>query len=63
MIGMNKSQMKTLGLSYGDAIRIEGLGTYILEDCGCASGRIDVFCSSVKACYALTSYADAYLVK
>ena len=62
-IAMNKSQMKTLGLSYGDTIRIEGLGTYILEDCGCASGRIDVFCSSVKACYALTSYADAYLVK
>jgi hypothetical protein len=62
-IAMNKSQMKTLGLSYGDTIRIDGLGTYVLEDCGCASGRIDVFCSSVKACYALPSHADAYLVK
>jgi hypothetical protein len=61
-IAMNKSQMNSLGLEYGDQIRVDGLGTYTLEDCGCKSGRIDVFCNSVKECYALPSYLDAYLV-
>lgn len=61
-IAMNKSQMNSLGLKYGDQIRVDGLGTYTLEDCGCKSGRIDVFCNSVKECYALPSYLDAYLV-
>lgn len=61
-IAMNKSQMDSLGLKYGDQIRVDGLGTYTLEDCGCKSGRIDVFCNSVKECYALPSYLDAYLV-
>jgi hypothetical protein len=61
-IAMNKSQMNALGLEYGDQIRVDGLGTYTLEDCGCKSGRIDVFCNSVKECYALPSYLDAYLV-
>jgi len=61
-IAMNKSQMNSLGLEYGDQIYVDGLGTYTLEDCGCKSGRIDVFCNSVKECYALPSYLDAYLV-
>jgi hypothetical protein len=62
-IAMNKTQFKNLGLSYGDKIRVEGIGTFILEDCGCKSGRIDIFRDSEAACYALTPYADAYLVK
>jgi hypothetical protein len=62
-IAMNKTQFENLGLSYGDKIRVEGIGTFILEDCGCKSGRIDIFRDSEAACYALTPYADAYLVK
>ena len=61
-IAMNKAQLNSLGLEWGDTIRIDGLGTYTLEDCGCGSGVIDVFCNSVSACYDLTSHADAYLV-
>ena len=61
-IAMNRSQLDSLGLEWGDTIRIDGLGTYTLEDCGCKSGVIDVFCNSVSACYDLTSHADAYLV-
>ena len=61
-IAMNKTQFKNLGLKYGDKIRVDGIGTFVLEDCGCASGRIDIFRDSVAACYALTPYADAYLV-
>ena len=62
-IAMNKTQFKNLGLKYCDQIRIDGLGTFTLEDCGCKSGRIDVFVNSVKEAYALPSYLDAYLVK
>lgn len=57
---MNKGQMSSLGISYGDSIYIDGLGTYTVEDCGCKWGVIDVFCDTVPDCYALTSYADAY---
>lgn len=60
-IAMNNGQRKELGLSYGDQIYIDGLGTYTLEDSGCAYGRIDVFCNSVSECYALPPYLDAYL--
>jgi 3D (Asp-Asp-Asp) domain-containing protein len=62
-IAMNATQRKNLGISFGDKIRIEGLGEYIVEDSGCKSGVIDVFCNSVSACYALTSHADVYLIK
>ena len=61
-IAMNRSELDSLGLEWGDTIRIDGLGTYTLEDCGCKYGVIDVFCNSVSACYDLTSHADAYLV-
>jgi hypothetical protein len=62
-IAMNATQFRNMGLEYGDKIRVEGIGTFILEDCGCKSGRIDIFRDSEAACYALTPYADAYLVK
>ena len=61
-IAMNKSQLNSLGLEWGDTIRIDGIGTFTLEDCGCKSGVIDIYCNSVSACYDLTSHADAYLV-
>ena len=62
-IAMNATQFRNMGLEYGDKIRVEGIGTFILEDCGCKSGRIDIFRDSEAACYALTPYADAYLIK
>ena len=62
-IAMNKTQFKNMGLTWGDKIRIEGIGTFVLEDCGCKSGVIDVFRNSVSACYDLPPYADAYLIK
>lgn len=62
-VAMNRQRMRDLGLSYGDKISIDGLGTYTIFDCGCKYNTIDVFCSTVAECYALTTYADAYLVK
>lgn len=50
------------GLPYGTTIYIEGLGTYVLNDTGCDYGVVDVFCDSVSACYALTGYANVYVV-
>lgn len=59
-VAMNNSQRKELGINYGDKIYIEGLGTYAVEDSGCAYGVVDVFCATVKGCYAITSYYDVY---
>ncbi len=53
---------RSYGLPYGTTIYIEGLGYYTLNDTGCATGVVDVFCNSVSECYALTSYADVYVV-
>lgn len=60
-IAMNSGKMSDLGLDYGDIIYIDGIGTFVLEDCGCAYETIDIFCDSESECYELTSYADAYL--
>lgn len=49
-------------IPYGSRIYIEGFGEYVVNDTGCAYGVVDVFCNSVDECYALTSYADVYLL-
>ena len=51
------------GLPYNTKIYIEGLGYYTLNDTGCKQGVVDVFCASVSECYALTSYANVYVVE
>ena len=60
-IAMNSGKMSDLGLEYGDLIYIDGIGTFVVEDCGCSYDTIDIFCDSESECYELTSYADAYL--
>ena len=50
------------GLPYGTKIYIEGLGTYTLNDTGCRYGVVDVFCNTEAECYALTSYANVYVI-
>ncbi len=61
-VAINSSFISDYGLSYGDTIYIDGLGYYTLNDTGCSYGVVDVFASTVDECYALTSYADVYLV-
>lgn len=53
---------QSYGLAYGTRIYIEGFGEYIVNDTGCAYGVVDVFCNTVEECYALTSYADVYIM-
>lgn len=53
---------QSYGLAYGTKIYIEGFGEYIVNDTGCAYGVVDVFCNTVEECYALTSYADVYIM-
>lgn len=53
---------QSYGLAYGTRIYIDGFGEYIVNDTGCAYGVVDVFCNTVEECYALTSYADVYVV-
>lgn len=50
------------GIPYGTRIYIDGFGEYIVNDTGCAYGVVDVFCNTIDECYALTSYADVYLL-
>lgn len=50
------------GISYGTHIYIDGFGEYVVNDTGCAYGVVDVFCNTIDECYALTSYADVYLL-
>ncbi len=51
---MNRSDMKKLGLEYGDKILIDGLGDRIIEDTGCAEGVIDIVCANHEECYKIT---------
>ena len=50
------------GIPYGTHIYIDGFGEYVVNDTGCAYGVVDVFCNTIDECYALTSYADVYLL-
>lgn len=61
-VAMNNNQRKSLGLSWGDQIYIEGLGTYTLFDTGCRWGVVDVFCNTVSECYTLTSDRNVYII-
>lgn len=59
---MNDSQRRSLGISYGDQIYVEGLGTYTVMDCGCDWGVVDIWVYSNAEAYALTGYYDVYLI-
>jgi len=39
---MNNSRRKELGIEYGDKIYVEGLGTYVVADCGCSYNTVDI---------------------
>ena len=57
-IALNNTQRKELGLSYGQEVYIEGPtinGLYIIEDCGCGRDVIDIYCDTIKECYAITT--------
>lgn len=53
---------RSYGLPYGTKIYIDGMGYFVINDTGCKTGVVDVFCNTVAECYALTSYADIYIV-
>ena len=60
---MNLSQMRTLGISYGDKIRIEGSkvnGTYTVMDCGCDWGVVDIWVYSNAEAYSITGNGEVY---
>lgn len=59
---MNAGQRRSLGISYGDQIRVEGLGTYTVMDCGCGWGVVDIWVYTNAEAYAITGSYDVYLV-
>ena len=57
---MNNTRRKELGLSYGDQIYIEGLGTFTVADCGCNYNVVDVWVYTNSEAANLTGYRDVY---
>lgn len=57
---INNSRRKELGLRYGDAIYIEGLGSYQVYDCGCSYNTVDIWFWTNKEAYAVTGYYQVY---
>ena len=50
------SQMLSLGLNWGDVIKIDGLGTYMIADTGYDWGVIDVWFYTNAEAYQVTDY-------
>ena len=57
---MNSEQRRVLGISYGDQIYVEGLGTYTVMDCGCSWGVVDIWLYTNAEAYAITGYYNVY---
>ena len=57
---MNSDQRRALGISYGDQIYVEGLGTYTVMDCGCPWGVVDIWLYTNAEAYAITGYYNVY---
>lgn len=57
---MNSDQRRALGISYGDQISVEGLGTYTVMDCGCSWGVVDIWLYTNAEAYAITGYYNVY---
>ena len=55
---MNRDDMKRLGIKYGDYITVVGFGRLMVTDCGCKSGKVDVFCNTIKDAYKVTRKAE-----
>lgn len=60
-VAMNRTDMKALGISYGDTIYIDGIGERVVEDTGCGRGVIDVVCIDHAACYKVTGHYNIYV--
>lgn len=59
---MNAEQRRSLGISYGDYIYVEGLGTYTVMDCGCGWGVVDIWVYSNAEAYSITGSYNVYSV-
>lgn len=61
-VAMNRTDMKSYGLEYGDKIYIEGIGERVIVDTGCDQGVVDVACDSHESCRAITGYRRVHYV-
>lgn len=59
---LNAEQRRSLGISYGDQIYVDGLGTYTVMDCGCGWGVVDIWVYTNAEAYSITGGYDVYLV-
>ena len=59
---LNAEQRRSLGISYGDQIYVEGLGTYTVMDSGCDWGVVDIWLYTDAEAYSITGNYDVYLI-
>ena len=60
---MNRFEMRELGLSYGDYIYVEGLGTYQVMDCTAdrITNTVDIWVYTNAEAYSITGYREVYI--
>jgi hypothetical protein len=61
-VAMNRADMKSFGLEYGDKIYIEGIGERVIVDTGCGQGVVDVACDNHQSCNDITGYYRVHYV-
>lgn len=59
---LNADRRRSLGISYGDQIYVEGLGTYTVMDSGCNWDVVDIWVYTNAEAYTITGSYDVYLV-
>ncbi len=59
---LNADQRRSLGISYGDQIYVEWLGTYTVMDSGCNWDVVDIWVYTNAEAYTITGSYDVYLV-
>ena len=57
-VAMNRSY----GLPWGTKIYIEGFGYYTVNDTGCRTGIVDIFCNTLQECRNVTTHRDVWVV-
>lgn len=59
---LNADRRRSLCISYGDQIYVEGLGTYTVMDSGCNWYVVDIWVYTNAEAYTITGSYDVYLV-
>ena len=57
---INSDRRRALGISWGDQVYVEGLGTFTVMDSGCDWNTVDIWCYTDAYASDITGYYDVY---